>query len=92
MITPPKAHNIAPYAFDITPATTEISADAGNTAAYGSCTLLCKVTGDLKITTSDGQVLTFAAVPAYTIIPIQVKRVWSVGTTGNWVGMVCTNG
>ncbi len=92
-ITPPKIHNVAPYAFDVTPSdSVDISGDAGNTKQYTNCTLLCKATGNLKVTTSDNQVLTFTAVPAYFVLPIQVRRVWSTGTSGSWVALVCTNG
>jgi len=92
-ITPPKIHNVAPYAFDITPNNSaDIFADAGNTKQYTNCTLLCKATGNVAVVTSDGQSLTFTAVPAYFVLPIQVRRVLATGTTGSWVGLVCTNG
>jgi len=93
-ITPPKIHNVAPFAFDVTPSDTlDISSDPANALKqYANCTLLCKATGNLKVTTSDNNVLTFTAVPAYFVLPIQVRKVWSTGTTGSWVAMVCTNG
>lgn len=92
-IIPPKIHNVAPTAFDVTPSDTlDIASDAANTKQYANCTLLCKATGNLKVTTSDGQTIIFTAVPAYFILPIQVRRVFATGTSGSWVAMVCTNG
>jgi hypothetical protein len=45
------------------------------------------VTGDVKVTTSTGAVLTLVGVPAYTVIPVRVTLIWSTGTTAtNIVG------
>lgn len=38
-------------------------------------------TGNVKVTTVDGDVVTFNSVPAGTKLPVWVKRVWSTGTT-----------
>ncbi len=37
--------------------------------------------GDVKVTMVGGQTVTFVGVPAGTFMPIQVKRVWSTGTS-----------
>lgn len=37
--------------------------------------------GNVKLTTSEGSVVTFTAVPAGTILPCSAKLVWSTGTT-----------
>lgn len=39
-------------------------------------------TGNVKVTTVDGDVLTFSSVPV-GILDIYVKRVWSTGTTAS---------
>lgn len=39
------------------------------------------VTGNVKVTTAQGDEVTFTAVPAGAVIPVQVLRVWSTGTT-----------
>lgn len=38
-------------------------------------------TGDVKVTTVGGDTVTFSAVPAGTILPVQCKIVFSTGTT-----------
>lgn len=46
------------------------------------------VAGDVKVTTDTGAVLTLAAVPAYTVIPIRITLLWSTGTAAtNLVGL-----
>lgn len=37
--------------------------------------------GNVKVTTAQGTAVTFNAVSAGTVIPVQVLRVWSTGTT-----------
>jgi hypothetical protein len=37
-------------------------------------------TGDVKVATRGGEDVTFVAVPAGTILPIRVTRVWDTGT------------
>lgn len=39
------------------------------------------VTGNVKVTTANGDVVTFTGVLAGSVIPVQVLRVWSTGTT-----------
>lgn len=39
------------------------------------------VTGNVKVTTANGDIVTFTAVLAGTVIPVQVLRVWQNGTT-----------
>jgi hypothetical protein len=38
-------------------------------------------TGNLKVTTIDGSVVTFSSIPAGTLLPIRVKLAWSTGST-----------
>lgn len=37
--------------------------------------------GSVKVTMQDNTEVTFVAVPAGTILPIRVKKVWTTGTT-----------
>jgi len=37
--------------------------------------------GNVKVTTAQGTAVTFTAVNSGTVIPVQVLRVWSTGTT-----------
>jgi hypothetical protein len=37
--------------------------------------------GAVKVTTANGDVVTFSGLLAGTVIPVQVLRVWSTGTT-----------
>lgn len=39
------------------------------------------VTGNVKVLTAQGDTVTFTAVPAGNVIPVQVVRVFSTGTT-----------
>lgn len=39
------------------------------------------VGGNIKVTTAQGTDVTFTGVNAGTVLPIQVRRVWSTGTT-----------
>ncbi|CAB4123800.1 hypothetical protein UFOVP48_85 [uncultured Caudovirales phage] len=41
------------------------------------------VTGDVKVTTAQGDNAVFVAVPAGQVIPVQVIRVWTTGTTAS---------
>jgi len=41
------------------------------------------VSGAVKVTTAQGTDITFAGVPAGFVIPLQVRRVWSTGTTAS---------
>ena len=38
-------------------------------------------TGDVRVTTINGNDVTFVAVPAGQIMPISCQRIWSTGTT-----------
>lgn len=37
--------------------------------------------GNVKVTTAQGTAVTFSNVPAGVVIPVQVIRVWTTGTT-----------
>jgi hypothetical protein len=41
------------------------------------------VTGDVKVTTAQGDDAVFVGVPAGSVIPVQVIRVWATGTTAS---------
>ncbi len=41
--------------------------------------------GDVKVTTAQGDTVTFVGVPAGGVIPVQVLRVWSTGTTATYM-------
>lgn len=41
--------------------------------------------GDVKVTTAQGDVVTFYGVPAGGVIPVQVLRVWNTGTTATFM-------
>jgi hypothetical protein len=49
--------------------------------------LLIAATGNLKITTPSGNVLTFTGLPAGAVIPIPTALVWATGTTATVVGL-----
>lgn len=55
--------------------------DAADLAKVPTKGLYIGVTGDVKITLSSGNVVTFTALASGTIHPIAVKRVWATGTT-----------
>lgn len=40
-------------------------------------------TGAVKVTTAQGTDVTFVGVPPGFVIPVQVRRVWSTGTTAS---------
>lgn len=52
-----------------------------DTAGTYAAALYVGGAGNLKVTTVEGDAVTFSSVPAGTIIPLQVKLVWSTGTT-----------
>jgi hypothetical protein len=39
--------------------------------------------GAVKVTTAQGTEVTFIGVPSGSVIPVQVRRVWSAGTTAS---------
>jgi hypothetical protein len=82
----------APYAFDITPGAS-IAADAANTKGYDTCHVYTKTAGNVTVTTADGQSITFASVPAYTLlgglVPILVRAV--TASAAACVGLVVKN-
>lgn len=41
--------------------------------------------GDLKVTMAEGDELTFSAVPAGSVLPLRVKKVFSTGTTATLI-------
>lgn len=46
------------------------------------------VAGNVKVTTAQGDAVTFVGLLAGTVIPVQVLRVWTTGTTAtNLIGI-----
>lgn len=41
------------------------------------------VGGNVKVTTAQGTAVTFTGVNAGSVLPVQVRRVWSTGTTAS---------
>ena len=41
--------------------------------------------GNLKITTENGDAVTFSAVPVGTVLPIRTSLVWATGTTATLI-------
>lgn len=39
------------------------------------------VAGNVQVTTANGDIVTFTAVPGGSVIPVQVIRVWATSTT-----------
>lgn len=60
--------------FDITPSNdTDLAVNAAG--------IYVGVTGDVKLITEQGTTLTFKAVPAGTVVPMDTRRVLATGTT-----------
>lgn len=60
-------------------ATTFIKSDTTNLPTPS--VIYVGVTGDVKVTTAQGDDTVFVGIPAGTVVPVQVIRVWSTGTT-----------
>jgi len=56
-----------------------------STDINGSRGLWVGTGGDIQVTMSSEQVLTFEAVPSGYLLPIQVTRVWATGTTASGI-------
>lgn len=56
-----------------------------NELAYYSRGLYVGGAGNLKVTTVNGEAVTFVGVPAGTILPVRAKIVWSTGSTATSV-------
>lgn len=62
-----------------------------NGGSYGFAAFYVGVTGDVKVTTSNGNAVVFKAVPAGATIRLRIQRVWSTGTTAtNVLGLVAS--
>lgn len=64
----------ATYAVAVTP-------NDGADLAAAARSLYVGGAGDVKVTTTGGDAVTFVAVPAGSILPVRVARVWSTGTS-----------
>lgn len=62
-------------AWEITPADSDMTNEARGIYVGGG--------GDVKVTTSSGDVVTFKGVPGGTLLPVIAIRVWSTGTTAD---------
>ena len=75
------ADSCASMAFSVTPA----DPDMGTPARA----LYVGVGGDVRVTTTGGNDVTFTAVPGGSLLPVSVKRVWATGTTAtNVIGVI----
>lgn len=45
------------------------------------CVIYCGVTGDIAVTTTGGETVTFKNVPQGMVLPVQVTKVLATGTT-----------
>tara|TARA_Y100001954_G_scaffold55441_1_gene59534 strand:- start:2998 stop:3252 length:255 start_codon:yes stop_codon:yes gene_type:complete len=45
------------------------------------CVIYCGVTGDIAVTTTGGETVTFKNVPQGMVLPVQVIKVLATGTT-----------
>lgn len=71
----------ASLATEVTPSdTADIVSSA--TSKNTGCVLYVGSSGDLKVTTAAGSVVTFAGVQV-GFFPVQVKRVWATGTSAS---------
>lgn len=62
--------------------------DTNELPIYAKALWIGGTTGAVKVTTIDGSVLTFPAVPAGTILPVECKIVWSTGTVATTITAV----
>jgi hypothetical protein len=53
----------------------------GSDLAYPNASIYIGGNGNIKVTTEEGDVVTFVGVVAGTILPVSCKRVWSASTT-----------
>lgn len=57
------------------------SVTPSDSTVFDSSILYVGSTGNVKVTTAQGSDVTFTAVPAGTILPVRVKKVFATGTT-----------
>lgn len=55
--------------------------DAGDVAAGRGLAVVCTVAGNVKVKLADGSSLTFPVAVGFTVLPFQVVRVFTTGTT-----------
>jgi len=67
------ADSCASMAFAVTPADSNMATPARSLYIGGG--------GNLRVTTTGGNDVTFSGVPGGTILPVSVARVWSTNTT-----------
>lgn len=64
-----------------TKAAAVVLADADVSFGFTQKALFIGVAGNLKVTTNLGDAVTFKGLAAGQILPVQVERVWTTGTT-----------
>jgi hypothetical protein len=57
------------------------SVTASDSVGFNPSVIYVGGTGNVKVTTAQGTDVTFPAVPAGFVLPVQVIKVWSTGTT-----------
>lgn len=82
------------YAFSITTSDANIFVDAGATSVAVPVSVYVGVSGNVKVTpfsssSPDVSTVTFTNVPAGTMLPVQVQKVWATGTTATGLIGIC---
>ncbi len=62
---------------------TAVTVTKSDSTVLAAGVLYIGTTGDVKVTTKGGSTVTFVAVGASFILPVQVTMVWSTGTTAS---------
>lgn len=69
-------------------ATGGFSITKSDTDRFSQCWVYVGAAGDVRVLTANGDDLTFAGVPAGTILPVSVVQVFSTSTTaGSFIGL-----
>ena len=58
-----------------------VAVTPSDVTTFESSMLYVGSTGDVKVTTAQGTDVTFTAVPAGTVLPVRIKKVFATGTT-----------
>lgn len=56
---------------------------ANDTTTFESSMLYVGAVGNVKVTTAQGSDVAFTAVPAGTVLPVRVRKVFATGTTAS---------
>lgn len=75
------ADSCASMAFSVTPADSDLATPARSLYVGGG--------GNLRVTTTGGNDVTFSNLPGGVVLPVSVVRVWSTNTTAtNIIGLI----